>query len=185
MPIDSVRAGALLVAPPMQDDPNFQRAVVLLCDHNEEGSFGLVLNRQLSLQLGDILEELEAYKPPLLLGGPVQPNTLHYVHRLGNSISDAIEVVDGVYWGGDFESVKETVQTGNAQAQSLRFFLGYAGWTAGQLGQEIEAGGWIVANGEPDFIFSTEPAGLWRAVLLRMGGEYAWLANFPDDPRLN
>lgn len=177
--------GMLLIAPPMLEDPNFRRAVVLLCEHNAQGSFGLILNYPLTLHLGEVLDEVAHRQDPLSLGGPVQPNTLHFLHRHGEHIPDALSVVDGVYWGGDFEGLKDLLETNATGTHDLRFFLGYAGWGAGQLEEEIELGGWILAPAAAADIFPEAPDRLWRATLRRMGGDYAILANFPDDPRLN
>lgn len=182
---DDVHAGTILIAPPLSDDPNFRRTVVLICEHNEDGTFGLILNRELELHLGDVLEELESYSEPAFLGGPVQQNTLHYLHRLGDEIPESIPLANGVYWGGDFESVKGLVGIGRAAPDDLRFFLGYSGWTAGQLANEIEMGGWILSDVRPDLVFVEDKGRIWRDALRRMGGEFAILANFPDDPRMN
>ena len=174
--------GMLLVAPPMVRDPNFARTVVLLCEHGASGSFGLVLNRPLSVDLSEILEGCEGL---VSTGGPVQRDTLHYLHRHGDMLDDAAEVVDGVYWGGDFGAVRIMIETQITSQRSLRFFLGYAGWSAGQLESEIEAGGWFLTRAKPAFVFHPYPKSLWRAVLRHMGGEYALLVNFPDHPRVN
>jgi putative transcriptional regulator len=177
--------GVLLVAPPMMLDPNFRRSVVLLCEHSPEGSFGLILNRPLALALSEVLDGLHQGDAPLSLGGPVQQNTLHFLHRHGDLVSDAIPIFDGVHWGGDFEAIKVLVQAEAASPQNLRFFLGYAGWSPGQLEEEIEAGGWFLAYADDVLVFPEEPDTLWRTVLRRMGGEYALLSNFPDDPQMN
>lgn len=178
--------GVLLIAPPMLQDPNFRRSVVLLCEHNaDEGSFGLILNRPLDVQLSDVLEGFYAYDDTLSLGGPVQRNTLHFLHQCADLIPDSIELPRGVHWGGNFETVKALLQSGELPEDDVRFFVGYAGWSPGQLEEEIEAGGWILTEGTTESIFSIEPGKLWRTLLRRMGGEYAILANFPDDPRMN
>ncbi|MDX1546953.1 MAG: YqgE/AlgH family protein [Rhodothermales bacterium] len=166
------------------DDPNFRRAVVLLCEHGAEGSFGLILNRPLTLELGELVAGV-ASTETVSLGGPVQQNTLHFLHRHGDRVSDAIPVVDGVLWGGDFEAIKDLLGSNGATPHDLRFFLGYAGWSPGQLLDEIEQGGWILTPAEDDLVFDAAPATLWRTVMRRMGGEYALLSNYPDDPRLN
>lgn len=177
--------GVLLIAPPVLSDPNFRRAVVLLCEHGEAGSFGLILNRLLTLRLGDALESLSGRTEPLYLGGPVQPSTLHFLHRHGDAVAGAVPVFNGVYWGGDFEDVQGLVRAEGTVASGLRFFLGYAGWIPGQLEAEIEAGGWILSRADAAFVFPDDPEKLWSAVLRSLGGEYALLANFPDDPRMN
>lgn len=180
------QSGALLVAPPMMLDPNFHRAVVLLCEHSDEGSFGLILNRPLTLSLGDVLQDLpDAQAPVLSTGGPVQPDTLHFIHRHGDVIPKSIEILDGIFWGGDFDLLKALVADGRTTARDIRFFLGYAGWSPGQLADEVEQGGWILTMADGDALFPEQPDQLWRAVLRRMGGEYALLSNFPADPRMN
>ena len=158
---------------------------MLLCDHTEEGSFGLVINRVLDAELSDVLEGVDNYEGPLALGGPVQTDTLHYLHRHVDDVSDAIPVMDGVHWGGSFDAIRELIDSFRSSPQTLRFFLGYAGWGVGQLEAEIEEGGWIVTRAEVDDVFAEEPTELWRNVLRRMGGDYALLANFPEDPRMN
>ena len=178
-------AGMLLIAPPIMDDPNFRRSVVLLCEHGVDGSFGLILNRSLTLELTDVVDGMEQYGGSLSLGGPVQPNTLHVLHRYGSRVGESIEVTDRVFWGGDFEAIQALIESEPTSAEEMRFFLGYAGWSPGQLDQEIEQGGWILAPSEESLIFVEDPESLWRAALRRLGGEYAVLANYPEDPRMN
>ena len=177
--------GSLLLAPPMSGDPNFRRSVVLVCEHTDEGSFGLILNRPLELQLSDVLEDEGMPPQQIALGGPVQQNTLHYLHRLGDQLEDSISVVDGVFWGGDFDRLKALYRDGTASDENVRLFLGYAGWSPGQLEEEIGMDGWIVTPAQMHFVFSSDAERLWRTVLRAMGGTYATMANFPDDPRLN
>lgn len=185
--------GTLLIAPPTLGDPNFRRTVVLLCEHTAaEGSFGLVLSRPLGdVALGDVLDlddlasRLGGEDYPLALGGPVQPDTLHYLHRHPSAVPGAREVADGVFWGGDFEDVKALLASGEADAQSLRFFLGYSGWGAGQLQAEMDRDGWILARASADLVFPESTDDFWRRLMRQMGGEYALLSNFPDNPRMN
>lgn len=177
--------GMLLVAPPMVHDLNFRRSVVLLCEHTPEGSFGLVLNHLLAIRLPEIIPELHRLDAPIGRGGPVQTDTLHFIHRYGEDVPGTIAVAEGVYWGGDFEIMKVLIDTGAITADEVKFFLGYAGWSPGQLLREIEQGGWILVPGADHYVFSSDAAKLWRSVLRTMGGEYAVLANFPEDPRLN
>jgi len=177
--------GTLLVAAPMMEDPNFRRGVILLCEHSDQGTFGLILNRPLDVKLGDVMEEFFAYDPPVHLGGPVQRNTLHYLHRRPSDVPEGVTLTGNVIWGGDFESLKTIVRAGDLRHDDVRFFLGYAGWSPGQLEQEIEEGAWLVSPMLPDLVFDSGVEQLWREVLRRMGGQYALLSTFPDDPRLN
>lgn len=176
--------GTLLIAPPMLQDPNFRRTVVLLCEHGPEGSFGLILNRPLDLQLNEVMEGYLPYDDQVCLGGPVQRNTLHFVHRM-EAVHEGVQLPNGVQWGGRFETIKSALQQETVTAQELRFFIGYAGWSPGQLEDELEADGWILSTATPDLVFTDEPEELWRTALRQMGGEYAILANFPEDPRMN
>jgi putative transcriptional regulator len=178
--------GTFLISAPMMQDPNFRRSVVLLCEHNDrEGTFGLILNRELDVHLGDVLDEYVTYDPPLYMGGPVQRETLHVLHTRPDEIPGGIDLGNDVTWGGDFEVVQQIAKGGDAAPDNLRFFLGYAGWGPGQLEGELGEEAWIPAPGAADLVFDTDPDQLWRTILRRMGGEYAVLANFPDDPRMN
>ncbi len=175
--------GTLLIAPPTVLDPNFFRTVVLLCEHSASGSFGLILNRPIEVEIDILSGDLAGYEGDLCYGGPVQPDTLHFLHRL--DLPDAEPVVDGVFWGGDYESLKELHRYKTLTRDTLKLFLGYSGWGAGQLHDEIQAGGWILADADGAAVFRDPPRELWRKRLRKLGGEFAVLANFPIDPRLN
>jgi len=178
--------GTLAISAPMMQDPNFRRTVILICEHQpDEGSFGLILNREIDVQLGDVMEGVFAHDPSLYLGGPVQRETLHYVHARPDDIPGGIPLPGPVTWGGNFERVQELAQRGDVSDDDIRFFLGYAGWGPGQLEDELDEDAWILAPSAADLIFEADPDQLWRTVLRQMGGEYAVLANFPDDPRMN
>ncbi|MEX0821088.1 MAG: YqgE/AlgH family protein [Rhodothermales bacterium] len=181
----SLQPGRLLIAPPVVQDPNFKRSVVLLCEHTPDGSFGLILNRPMGIRLAEVIELIGNREYALLQGGPVQTDTMHFLHTYGDDIPGHIPVREDVFWGGDFEIMKALIETGEISQRDVRFYLGYAGWGAGQLEHEAEEGGWIVADGDGRFVFDAEPERLWRTILRELGGEYAVLANFPEDPRLN
>ena len=180
-----LKAGVLLISPPMQWDPNFRRTVIFLCEHSENGSFGLILNRSLSLVMEQVFEDLEGFAEEIGWGGPVQPETLHFLHRLPDQVPNGDEVLPGIYWGGDFEALKEGIRNKSINPDDVRFFLGYAGWSSGQLSGEVESGGWIITPSNEDVVFDTAEAALWRQSLRNMGGTYAVLANFPDHPSMN
>lgn len=177
--------GTLLLSEPTLPDGNFSRTVVLLVAHDEEGSLGFVLNRPLQLKLADLGEDFSFGDFPLYEGGPVQLETLHYIHRLGQGISGAVEIAEGIYWGGDFEQIRETVSVHDSASKDLRFFLGYSGWSGGQLQQEMTDRTWIVAPALEEEVFETESSGLWEKSLKAMGGEIARLVDYPMDPRWN
>lgn len=180
----SVTNGNLLIAEPFLGDTNFERSVVLVCEHSAEGTFGLVLNQTTSLTLSDVLDDTYA-ELMLFTGGPVQQNTLHFIHRRPDLIDGSVEVMDGLFWSGDFEQVKRAVNLGTLTNRDVRFFIGYSGWSGGQLADELDAKSWIVARTDTAFLFDTPPDQFWRGVLKQMGGEFKSIAHYPLDPRLN
>ncbi len=177
-------AGTLLIAHPVIRDPNFRRSVVLLCEHNEDGTYGLVLNRPTPFHLSEIVDE-PVIESPIFLGGPVQPNSLHILHRVGSRIEGSKSVRGRTFWGGRLEALARMISDNEAKQSDVRFFVGYSGWGEGQLTEEIEKGGWILANSDDTVIFDTDPHELWRVLMRKMGGEYALVSTYPDDPTLN
>lgn len=167
-------------------DPNFKRTVVLLVQHNDEdGALGFVLTRTAPMTLEDVIEGFEGFVAPLYVGGPVQMDTLHYLHSLGDELPGSVEVAPGLYWGGDFDTLKELVGAGLVQPEQFKFFLGYSGWSPGQLAEEMEDNSWIVHPAKDRYIFKTTPDNLWKTVLQDKGGDYAMMVNFPENPILN
>ncbi|GAB3223277.1 YqgE/AlgH family protein [Hymenobacter seoulensis] len=185
-----LRPGSLLISQPFLGDPNFERTVVLLCSHSdEEGSFGLVLNRPASLQLGDVLElpggqTLPAAHVPLGIGGPVQADTLHYLH-MQPDLPQAVDLGHDVYWGGDFRQLLEQLISGRTEPDTIRLYVGYSGWTAGQLAEEVRENVWIVHPNAADKVFTLDTDAFWQSILREKGGRYRVLSNYPTDPRLN
>lgn len=175
-----------MISEPYLPDPNFERSVILLCEHNEEGSFGFVLNQKSKLSLAEVIEDAPDAELPLFIGGPVQQDTLHFIHRSAKLSEESREIAEGVYWGGDFEQLLFLLDTGQISADEVRIFIGYSGWSPGQLVDELEAKSWIVnKNTRPEFIFDYSYDELWREILKNMGGRYRMFSNFPTDPRLN
>jgi putative transcriptional regulator len=178
--------GDLLISEPFLPDPNFKRTVILICAHSKEGTFGLVLNQSSMLHFDDVIEEVDHFPKPLFIGGPVEQNTLHYLHRDGRELEGSEELGNGLFWGGDFEELLQKIELKTINPEDYKFFVGYAGWTAGQLEEEIKEGSWFVAkNATPEQVFDMDPDTLWRSILKEMGGKYKMYSNYPIDPRLN
>lgn len=178
--------GDLLISEPYLPDPNFERTVVLICEHDENGTFGYVLNRKADLQVTDLVEEAEGFEAPVYVGGPVQKDSLHFIHRVAEMAEDEKEILSGVYWAGDFDDLLLRINTKQIQKQDVRFFLGYSGWSPGQLMEELEQKSWIVCKGVgQSIVFDIAPEEMWKAVLKRMGGKFKMIAGYPVDPRLN
>ncbi|MFT5915416.1 MAG: putative transcriptional regulator, partial [Bacteroidia bacterium] len=133
---NEVEGGNLLLAEPMLADSNFQRTVILVCEHiKEEGSFGLVINKLADVAIQE-LEDLLPTENNLYVGGPVQQNTLHFIHKF-KDLEGAAHLGNGVYWGGDFEEIKHKGLIGELSSENIRFFLGYSGWGENQLHEEV------------------------------------------------
>lgn len=180
------KAGALLLSEPFLPDENFKRTVVFLCEHNEEeGSFGFVVNRPLGVKVHEAVEDFPEFDASLYLGGPVENNTLHYLHTLGDKLPDSIEVVEGLFWGGSYEVLQILIENKEISPEDIRMFVGYSGWSPGQLEEELEEKSWIVTQGAANHIFDTDPEQLWKQVLKQMGGQYQIMSNFPESPLLN
>lgn len=178
--------GDLLISEPYLPDPNFERTVVLLCEHDENGSFGFVLNKSAQTTLPDLIEEAEGFDANVYLGGPVQQNTLHFIHRGAVGLSGDKEIVNGIYWGIDFENLLTAINTKKVKKEDLRFFIGYSGWSPGQLLEEMKAKSWILYRGtNPSLAFDIRPEDLWKETLKQMGGKFKVISNYPTDPRLN
>lgn len=176
--------GRLLISEPFLNDPNFERTVVLLCEHNQDGSFGFVLNKQSIVKINDVLGDL-AVDSEAFIGGPVQQDTIHYLHRI-DQLPEAIPIVDTIYWGGDFEALQSGLDIGTIQETDVRFFLGYSGWGAGQLEEEIKEDSWIVCDYiSSELLFDITPDQMWRQALSNMGGRFSVYSNYPIDPNLN
>ena len=176
--------GRFLISEPFMEDENFQRSVILLVEHGKNGSLGFVINMELQSVLADVVEGL-GENDPLLLGGPVQQDSLHYIHRLGDLVPESRHVFGDLYWGGDFDTIKSLLQAGEIDRSQILFFVGYSGWSPGQLSKELERKSWIVAPENIEHIFEPDRDDLWRIILRGMGTKYQVLSNYPTDPRLN
>ncbi len=177
--------GILLIADPFLKDPNFLRTVVLLCDHKEEGSFGFVLNKQIEQTLDELLENFEGFQLPVYYGGPVQTNTIHFVHQYPNLIPDACKVSTDIYWGGNFETVTVLIKTNSIDLNKIKFFIGYSGWSDGQLSIELTEKSWLTVEATKKLVFNTTTDEVWKGSIKHLGGDYEMMVNFPIDPQLN
>lgn len=176
--------GRLLISEPFLPDPNFERTVVLLCEHNEEGSFGFVMNKPSIISVNEVVEEMRI-EETIYIGGPVQQDTLHFLHR-NTELENAVKIRDEIYWGGDFENLIIQIDTARLKSSDIRFYLGYSGWGPGQLQQEFEEDSWIVCDYvTAELLFDTEPTLIWRKALESMGGRFSVYSKYPVDPRLN
>ena len=177
--------GKILISEPFLRDVTFGRSVILLIDHTEEGSMGLVINKQLPLLLNDIIMEFKYIDEiPLYKGGPIATDTLVYLHTLAD-IPGAISICKGLYLNGDFEEIKRYILQGNKISEHIRFFLGYSGWESEQLSNEIRENTWLVSEEKKSYLMKSDTKDMWRKALEKLGRKYETWSRFPQVPTLN
>ncbi|MDP2423123.1 MAG: YqgE/AlgH family protein [Bacteroidales bacterium] len=177
--------GCILISEPFMHDFYFRRSVVLLADHSHEGTFGLIINKPVDLMFNDIIKGFPQYNGKLYLGGPVKTSNLYFIHTLGDQIEGSTKIIDGLYWGGDVEAVKEMLTINQLNNQNIRFFIGYAGWVSKQLDRELDENSWVVADSDAATLLNTDPDVLWRHSVKSLGKQFAMWANYPIDPLMN
>lgn len=179
--------GKVLISEPFLADSNFSRSIILLTEHNDMGTLGFILNQPIKTCLHELFQDVDdTMKIPLYKGGPVQLETLHFIHT-DESLSDAaIEILPGLYFGGDFEKIKLQINIGAFNPEQFKFFVGYSGWGEDQLYDELQEDSWVVSNLDVNDIMSANPqVDLWKKAMRNLGGEYAILANAPLNPQWN
>ena len=177
-------AGTLLVSEPFSKDAYFKRSIVLLTLNNEEGAVGFILNKQVEIPLSDLFEEDFDFKGTVSIGGPVSIDRIDFLHTLGNVIPESKHVIGNIYWGGNFNSVLKLLRSHSINENQIRFFIGYSGWSKGQLDKEIENDFWLVTKPEPCSIMTVDK-NYWKTTLKRLGKKYEVWLNIPEDPVLN
>ncbi len=178
--------GKLLIAEPtLTGDVSFNRSVVLLAEHNESGSVGFILNKPLEYNINELVTEIlipfQVYN-----GGPVEQDNIYFIHKVPHLITNSTEISDGVFWGGDFEKIISLINEGVILEEDIRFFLGYTGWSALQLDQELTSKSWIVVkNKYESSIINKSSIAFWKEKITELGGDYLLWSNAPDNPSLN
>ncbi len=181
--LDPVK-GRLLIAEPIPPDVIFNRSVVFLVSHNNKKHSGLIINKTAGIKLGKVLPEFKNADFDVHLGGPVEIERLFYLHSYGDLIKGAVRVTEKLWWGGEFSSVKEMLNAGVLKPDKIMFFLGYSGWSEGQLKDELNDGAWLVADIPAEFVF-TDSESKWSRSLNFVDEKYKIWRNFPEDPELN
>jgi len=178
--------GKLLLSEPFLQDEYFSRSVVLLCEHNDEGSFGFVLNNYLDIDLHEVSTNFPNIPAKVSLGGPVKNQNLYFIHTLGDLIPESSLICESIYIGGDFEVLSEKLMNDPSLLKHVRFFLGYSGWNHGQLQGELDEKSWLVLDKfDTQEIMDTEYENIWKELMSKQGGKYQMMSKFPLDPRLN
>lgn len=176
--------GRILIAEPsILNDRSFNRSVVLLTEHNKTGSIGFIMNKPLNYILSDLVPEIDC-NFPIYNGGPVSKENLYFIHNIPHLIPDSVKIADDIYWGGNFDSVSKLLVEKKLTTEDIRFFLGYSGWEADQLTEELTEESWLVSENSYSNILTTNSS-MWKNKLMELGGEYQIWANAPKNPALN
>ena len=176
------KQGNILISEPLMNDFHFGRSVILLIDHQEsEGSFGIIINKTLNAGVSQIVDDFPDFDAPVFLGGPVSDSQLFFIHTLGELIPDSCPIIDGLYWGGDAETLKTLIATGIANEDNTRFYLGYAGWEAGQLVSELIRNTWVISNISIEQYLNTPPEQMWSSFVQQLGSPYEMWNRFPKN----
>jgi len=177
--------GRLLIAEPsILNDDSFNRSIVLLTEHSLSSSVGFILNKPLDYVLSDLMPEISC-DFTIYQGGPVEQDNLYFVHRVPELLTDSIEVSEGIFWGGNFNQLKELLSKGLLKNTDIRFFLGYSGWSTNQLEDELKTESWFITENDYENIFSIQEENIWKNKLLQKGGKYKIWANAPSDIQMN
>lgn len=175
-----IKSGQALLAEPFMLDPYFKRAVVLLCEHHDQGSIGFVLNKTIDMKVNDLMQDFPTFDAEVYYGGPVQTDTLHYVHNMGDLLEESVKVSTGLWWGGNFDKLKFLINADLIKPENVRFFVGYSGWSGGQLEDEMETGSWVAAPMDANYLFKSEPSGLWSQIMYDKGDLFEIISDMPE-----
>jgi putative transcriptional regulator len=178
--------GQLLIAEPsIIGDVSFNRSVILLADHNKDGSVGFIMNKPLNYTISDLVPDVEA-DFIIYNGGPVEQDNLYFIHNIPNLIPNSIEISSGIFWGGDFELTRKLINSKKINKDNIRFFLGYTGWDSNQLDSEMQSNSWIVTNNSHENkIIGKSTDTFWKEKISELGGEYLIWSNAPENPNFN
>ena len=181
-----MKPGDLLIAEPsIFGDLNFHRSVVVLVDYKTEGYIGFIINKVLPYPIKDIISEINVVLP-LFSGGPVEEDSLFFIHNVGHLIPESEKISENLFWGGNIEKAIALVNSKIISEKEIRFFLGYSGWSKNQLEQEIETESWVVVkNKYASKILEVSPNSFWKNQMVTLGGKRLVWANSPENPHHN
>jgi len=182
---NELNVGKTLLSIPFVMDPYFRRSVIAICEHNDLGSLGLILNKRLDLTINDLIGDFPEFESIVHYGGPVQTDSIQYLHRVGDLLEGSKKIGPGVYWGGDFESLKVLIKNKLIEPEDIRFYVGYSGWSPGQLAEEMDTGSWVAGDLSANYLFKFEPELVWSKAMEHKGDNYEVIAQIPNEMLLN
>lgn len=180
-----IQTGNILLAEPFSVDSHFKRTAVLLTEHHEGGTVGFILNKPMEIKIEELIIDFPEFDAPVNYGGPVATDSIHYVHNIGELLDDSLPVSDGIYWGGDYEKLKFLIDSKLVTPDNIRFYIGYSGWSSGQLDAELRRGSWVVADVHANYVFKENQTRLWSQIMENKGSVYSVIAGVPDSVNWN
>jgi len=181
----SPQKGRVLIAEPFLPGSYFNRSVVLLVGYSEKGAVGFIINKQVDFPIYEVFPDFPAFEAQVYLGGPVSTDSVYFIHKLGEKLPGSIHVLGNLYWGGDFDELKRQIKIGLIQPSEVRFFLGYSGWDAGQLDDELKDDSWLVTDVDEETVMRELNQASWVEFVKKAGHRYTVWENFPENPTLN
>lgn len=177
--------GKILISEPFTQGFYFSRSVVLLTQYDKNGAMGFILNKPIASEVPEVSSEMPNFNPRIAIGGPVEQDKLFFIHTLGAElIPESEQIMEGLFWGGNYNVAKKLINDGLVDESQIRFFVGYSGWTAGQLDQEIKNDFWLVEKISKQKVM-THKKNIWKEVLSSMEPKYQMWIDFPENPKLN
>ena len=178
------KQGLVLVSEPFAPDSIFSRSIILLAEHNEEGSVGFILNKPFNRKISDFSSELGSFDMNVSLGGPVESEHIYYIHTYGEKIPGSIHIKGNLFWGGEFRVVQTMSEIGKLDENKIRFFVGYSGWSSKQLINEIDKNYWLVSEIDVKTIMKNDKK-IWNKTVSALEKPYRAWQYFPENPNLN
>ncbi len=177
--------GRVLIAEPFLPGNYFNRSVILLVAYGDKGAVGFIINKKVDLSIQDILPGISDFEGDVYLGGPVSTDSVYFIHKIGKKLPGSIHVLGNIYWGGDFNILKQMINTGRISPSEIRFFVGYSGWEPGQLEREIKEDSWLVNDVDEENIMHGLSEASWTDFVRKVGRQYSIWENFPENPAMN
>lgn len=178
-----IKKGCVLIAQYQSSCSDiFDQSLILIADHNNKGSVGFILNKSSDFTIHDLLPDVHA-KFKIYLGGPVEPESLYFLHNVPHLIENSVKICENIYWGGDFSIVKELLNTNILKKDDIMFFLGYSGWGVNQLLDEIEEEHWIIDY--PKKSIFNQVTNNWQKKILEHNPDLVFWINAPNNPSYN
>jgi putative transcriptional regulator len=179
------KKGRILIAEPFLHGDYFSRSVVFLVAHSEKGAVGFILNKKIDVHLQDVFLDFPEFDANVFLGGPVSADSVFFVHKLGGKLPGSINVLGDLYWGGDFDELKKLIGSGVVDPADIHFFLGYSGWDAGQLENELKDDSWLVTDVDENIVLQEADSASWTDFVKKAGNRYSIWENYPENPSFN